>query len=1079
MTPRLLVANRGEVALRIMAAAADLGLETVAVYSADDVDSPHVRRADLSCALPGEGARGYLDVEATVAIAAKFDATLVHPGYGFLGESAALARACAASGIAFVGPAPDVLETFGDKSRARALSESCGIATVPGSPGPVTLGEAAEFFAALPADTAMMIKAVSGGGGRGIRVVTRGSDVQDAFERCRSEARAAFGDGAVYVEQFVDAPRHVEVQLIGDGAQVVTLGDRDCTLQRRHQKLVEICPAPWLDATLRDAVHDAALRIAARVGYAGLGTVEFLVAPGRLPAAFAFMEVNARLQVEHTVTEQVYGVDLVATQLRLALGETLEHLGLTRRDRAPRGLALQARVNSEVIGADGSARPSHGQLTRFDVPTGAGIRVDTAARAGTTVSSRYDPLLAKLVVHTQDADVHTALRMAGRALEDFDIEGVGTNRAVLRALLADPRVAAGEFDTRFLERNAEQLVADSTPPPALPVNEDGAVRSGVAGVVIGVAGRGTRVRAGQEIALVEAMKMEHPVTAPRDCAVVEVLVDIGQLVTEDDVVVILDDVGSPVPGSAEDDQLDDAGALAALAEVRTRHNALLDAARPDAVARRHAHDQLTVREKIALLCLPGTFVEYGGLIVAGQRRRHDLDTLRRRSPADGVVVGIGEVADETEPGRTRQCVVVGYDYTVLAGTQGHQGHRKVTRMLEVAERLRLPVILFAEGGGGRAGETDGLHAFGLHTPTFRAMARLSGLVPTIGLVSGRCFAGNASLLGCCDVVMATSASSLGMGGPAMIEGAGLGQVDPDEIGPAPEQAEFGVVDVLVDDDTALVRAARRYFGYFAFDGWREQASHHEQELLRHVIPSNRKRSYDVRRVIELLCDVDSSLELRATFGRAVVTALARIRGRVVGIVANDPGHLAGAIDSRGADKASRFIALCDTHDIPVVTLCDTPGIVVGPPAEREATVRHSARLFLATANASIPIYTVVLRRAFGLGAQAMVAGSVHAPVMTIAWPGAQFGSMGIEGMITLGYRTELAAIADPEQRRAYFDEKVAEAYERGSALVAATHFELDDVVDEADTRHWLVTGLRSTAPRTARTEKKRPYLDAW
>lgn len=1075
------MANRGEVAVRVMAAAANLGFETVAIHAADEADAAHVRRADLSRPLPGEGPRAYLDVAAIVQAATTVNATLIHPGYGFLSESAELSRACAIAGITFVGSSPEVLETFGDKVRARALADSCGVPILPGSIGAVTLDEAQDFFDGLPPGGRMMIKSVAGGGGRGIRILSDRERIKDEYARCQAEARAGFGDESLYVEQFVDRPRHIEVQVVGDGSAVVALGDRDCTLQRRHQKIVEICPSPWLDAKLRRTLGEAAVRIVSRVSYVGLGTVEFLVAPDDLPSGYAFLEVNARLQVEHTVTEQVFGVDLVGSQIRLAAGESVGQIGLDHAERiGPRGCAVQARVNSEVITADGTARPSHGVLERFDPPAGAGIRVDTAASTGSTVSAQYDSLLAKVVVHTPAADIAQTLRMAHRVLGQFCIEGVATNLPTLRPLLADPRVVAGQIDTCFVERNIAELAAEAEPVGATVVSEEaGAVRSGLAGLVVSVVEPGSYIHAGQEIAVLEAMKMEHPAVSPRDGRVAEVRVRVGQTLIEDDVLLVIDDSAPQIDGAGQQVAPEDSSALDALREVRDRHAALLDEPRPAAVARRHAEGRLTVREKIDLLCVPGTFIEYGGLIVAGQRRRHDLDTLRTRSPADGVVVGIGEIADEEVPGRTCQCVVIGYDYTILAGTQGHQGHRKVTRMLAIAERSRLAVVLFAEGGGGRAGETDGLNAFGLDTPTFRAMARLSALVPTIGLVSGRCFAGNASLLGCCDVVMATSGSAIGMGGPAMIEGAGLGLVSPDEIGPAGEQAELGVIDVLVNDDVGLLRAARKYFGYFAFDDRRDEVPYHDQDLLRHVIPSNRRRSYDIRRIIELLADVGSTLELRAGFGKTIVTSLARIEGRVIGIVANDPGHRAGAIDSAGADKAARFIALCDAYEIPVVTLCDTPGIVVGPAAEREATVRHSARLFLVTANATTPIYAVVVRRAFGLGAQAMVAGSVHAPLMTIAWPGAQFGSMGIEGMVMLGYRNELAAIDDPDQRRAYFDDKVAEAYQRGSALVAATHFELDDVIDPAETRRWLSVGLRGATRHTPRAEKKRIYVDAW
>ncbi|MBO0731432.1 MAG: biotin carboxylase, partial [Acidimicrobiaceae bacterium] len=462
----------------------------------------------------------------------------------------------------------------------------------------------------------------------------------------------------------------------------------------------------------------------------------------------------------------------------------------------------------------------------------------------------------------------------------------------------------------------------------------------------------------------------------------------------------------------------------------------------------------------------GTFHEYGGLAVAGQRQRHSLQSLIERTPADGVVTGTGSV--------NGLCVIVGYDYTVWAGTQGHQGHRKVTRMLELAHRRRLPVVIFGEGGGGRAGETDGLNAFGLDIPTWRQLGLLSGVVPLVGVVAGYSFAGNAAMLGGCDVIIATQDSSLGMGGPAMIEGGGLGTFTPDEVGPMAVQGPNGVVDLVVEDDRAAVAAARRYLSYF--QGRAETYGSADQTLLRDAVPENRARSYDMRAVVDLLTDTASVLELRKDFGPSIITALGRVEGWPLGIVASNPMALGGAIDSAAADKMTRFVRVCETFDLPVLSLCDTPGILVGPEAEKEATVRHAARLFVATASLRVPLLCVVLRKAYGLGAQAMFGGSVHAPFFTVAWPTAQFGSMGVEGMVRLGFRRELDQLEDEDERRRFFDEQARSIYEKGSALTAATYFELDDVIDPADTRSWIATALHN--PRATPGPASRP-IDPW
>ena len=427
-------------------------------------------------------------------------------------------------------------------------------------------------------------------------------------------------------------------------------------------------------------------------------------------------------------------------------------------------------------------------------------------------------------------------------------------------------------------------------------------------------------------------------------------------------------------------------------------------------------------------------------------------------------------------GAGARCLVAAYDYTVLAGTQGKTNHGKLDRMLGLAHQQRLPVALFAEGGGGRPGDTD-FTGTGLAVPTFAAFARLSGLVPMIGIASGRCFAGNAALLGCCDVIIATADTSIGMGGPAMIEGGGLGRHAPDDVGPVHVQAPNGVIDVVVASELEAAFTARQYIAYFqgAIAGWRCA----DQRQLRRAVPDNRLRAYDVRNVIRDLADLDSVLELRAAFGVGIVTALIRVEGRPLGVIANNPHHLGGAIDAPAADKAARFLQLCDAFDLPILSLCDTPGFMVGPEAEKTAIVRHVARMFVTGASLTVPLFGIVLRKGYGLGAQSMIGGGFHASFFTVAWPTGEFGGMGLEGYVRLGFRKEMEAIEDPVEREKYYQAKVAELYANGKAVSIASVLEIDEVIDPADTRYWIMSGLRSVPKPEPRSGRKRPCIDAW
>ncbi|MFS8101797.1 carbamoyl-phosphate synthase large subunit [Lentzea alba] len=1007
----LLVANRGEVAVRVLRAAADLGIRTVAVYAEDDASSLHVTLADRAVAL--RGSSPYLDVAQLLDAAEGCQA--VHPGWGFLSENASFARACAERGLTFVGPSPEVLELLGDKRQARTLAASLGIPVLDAAPG--------EF--------PVMVKAVAGGGGKGMRAVFAPEDLDSAVEACRVEALAAFGVGDVYFERLLPSARHIEVQLVGTSV----IGDRDCSLQLRHQKVVEIAPAPLLDPLMRKALHTAAASLASAVGYTGVGTVEFLVAGD----SFYFMEANPRLQVEHTVTEMVSGVDLVRTQLLLAWGGEVDFTP------ADRGAAVQVRVN----------QTSGGVLSSFGLPSGPGVRVDTHGYVGYRVGTRYDGLLAKLVVHGEDLDV--ALNRARRALGEFRIDGVSTNLDFLKSLLERDIVGA---TTDFV------------------VEEPSGLRAPLAGTVVEVT---------PDSVVLEAMKMQHVVRVSGD-----VLVSVGDTVAEGQL------LASGSGESTEDSvAVDPSHVRPDLAEVLARH----DFDRPEAAARRHAAGGRTARENIADLC--SSFVEYGGLAIAAQRQRRSLDELIERTPADGMVAGIGVVNGS-------RIVAMSYDYAVLAGTQGLRNHAKKDRLFALAQQENLPVVLFAEGGGGRPGDTDHSMVSGLDCGSFHAFAQLSGQVPLVGVVAGRCFAGNAVLLGTCDVIIAVEGANIGMGGPAMIEGGGLGMFRPEDIGPLDVQVPNGVVDIAVASEEEGVAVAKKYLSYFQppadahapagvprasaqpspasqggplvsiipagtdnFGSWKCA----DQRLLRHAIPENRLRAYDVRALITTLADTDSVLELRKGFGKAIITALVRVEGRPIALIANDPTVLGGAIDADAADKCARFLQLADAFDLPVISLCDTPGFMVGPDAERTATVRHLTRMVVTGANLTVPFGLIVTRKAYGLGAQAMAAGSLKVPQFAISWPTGEFGPMGLEGAVKLGFKRELDAIKDPHERQQRFDQMVAKAYEHGKALNVASVFEIDDVIDPADTRRWIATAL---APTTSRPPgKKRPFIDTW
>lgn len=1116
---KLLIANRGEIAVRIARAAAELDLPSVAVYSEDDARSPHVRSADDSQGLTGTGAAAYLDIDQIVAVAAESGCDAIHPGYGFLAENADLARACTAAGITFVGPTAEALELFGDKSRARALAASAGVPVLPGSPEAVTLDEARSFLADLGAGGAIVIKAVNGGGGRGMRVVTADDDLAEAYDRAGSEAKAAFGDDAVYVERLIERARHIEVQILGDATGAIShLGERECSVQRRHQKVVEIAPSPSLTADQRAAITEAALAVGRAANYASLGTVEFLV-DEQSPSEFAFIEANARLQVEHTVTEEITGVDLVQAQLRIAAGETLADLGLEQASiRAPRGFAIQARVNTERIEADGTVRPTGGALTAFAPPSGPGVRVDTYGAAGYTTNPNFDSLIAKVIGHAA-AGFPEAIRRTRRALEEFEIAGLETNIPFLLNVLEHDDFAAGTTYTRWVEdataalaapratndssqggsqagaaidtrdplasleyfRSGEGTRSGSTAPVEV-VGPPGTepIRAPLQGTVTEIEiTEGDTVREGQQLFVMSALKMEHLVHAQSGGVIRQLNVKPGEVVYEDHPLAFLEamDVGDAVEDAEREIDLD--YIRPELQALFDRREFLLDKNRPEAVERRHGRNRRTVRENIESLIDPGTWIEYGGLVIAAQRRRRSVEELIRKTPADGLVAGIGSINGNLFEEHRARAMFISYDDTVFAGTQGGHGHIKTDRMLELANELSLPVVFHAEGAGGRSGDSDGdpANGFGGTVATWQRLGELSGKVPLIGVTAGWCYAGNAAIIGATDIIIATEDALIAMGGPAVIEGGGMGAFLPEEVGAVSDLAPAGSVDIVVKDHDEAIATTKKLLSYF--QGRVEDWEAHDQRRLRHVIPENRLRSFPVRDVIDLLADKDSVLEMRSEFGISAVTAFVRIEGRPFGLTANNNEYIGGAIDSDGADKVARFWQLCDAWNIPIISLVDTPGMMIGPDVEKTGLIRHSARLFVTGANLETPRFAVILRKGYALGSMAQLTGSTRAPFFTIAWPTSEHGGMNQEASVQLANREHLAKIEDVEERAAEYERLLARAYERGGSLNVASAFEIDDVIDPAETRHWISQGLlASPNPDPIRRGRNR-FLDTW
>ena len=1134
---RVLIANRGEIAIRIAKAAAALGIETVAVHAPVDEHSLHLGSADVVAPLSGgDPLAAYLDMGALLRIAAEHGCDCVHPGYGFLAENAVFAAGCAEAGLAFVGPSADALELFGDKVRARALAASLDVPVAAGSPGAVADGAAAADAAAaigLP----VMLKAAGGGGGRGMRAVHRIDDIAAAFERCSSEAAAAFGDGTVFVERLVERPRHIEVQVLADQhGSVAHLWERDCSVQQRNQKVIEIAPAPGLPGELRERLHADAVGLAAQAGLANAATVEFLVSPET--GEHFFIECNPRIQVEHTVTEQVTGVDLVEAQFRIAAGARLEDIGIApaaadgdvgngsaelgRLSISPRGYAVQARV--VATGA--------GSISAYQEPSGAGVRVDAAGYAGYTPPPQYDPLLAKVIGTA--GTLEAAVARTSAALADFHIGQLPTNIGELRRILSHPAVCSGDARTTLLadlapasggeaagtdgtaggagsgngtrraaildRASAVSSVSPAGSPAASPAAapastwpdrglDDGevAVRSPLPASVVEVrVGAGDVVAAGQSLVVLSAMKMETEVTAPCD-GMVSALKPMqpGDLLAADDVLAVLatEDraAGAPgangaAPASGWEPLLDEVQTLQRLAEERLG----LDSDEPGVVRQRN-RGKLHCRDRIRLLLDEGSFREVGSL--AGFASYDDEGEIAAFTPANHVG-GTGKI-------RSRDVVVCADDFTSRGGHADGAIGAKSFHLDLLSTELGVPSIRLLDGssGGGSVASmvpeqrTEGESTAKESTGAIKAgRPRVTGgggsflpshlgsteyaeqlaTVPVVNMLLGSVVGiGAAKAVLGHFAVMVRDISQLFVAGPPVVSHAMGYDISKEDLGDWRIHCTNGSVDNLAETEEEAAELVRRFLSYLPSSAYEappvlppdpdDPPERRDDELLT-LIPRKRTTTFDIRRGIELICDRGSFFEVGPLWGTDQVVGLARMNGHPVGVLASDSRHPnGGALTADGCDKLTRHIDLCDLFHLPILNLCDNPGFAVGVEHEVAGTIRKGATWMTAFAQAAVPVFTVLMRRSFG------VAGNNYATPRRqhnarVVWPAADVGGIPPEGGIEAAYKRQLAEAEDPVALRAELEARIEAA--RGP-IGPLNRFQIEEMIDPRDTRRLI------------------------
>ena len=1120
---RVLISNRGEIAIRIAKAASALGMESVGVYAPVDALSLHTRLATESRQL-GNGAAedpvaAYLDAEALVQVAEETGCDCVHPGYGFLAENAPYAELCAERGIAFIGPPPAALALFGDKVQARTLAQSLGIPTVPGSAEPLASSAAAADLAA-EIGYPVMLKAAAGGGGRGMRTVADADTMADAFERCQSEAEAAFGNGALFVEKLVERPRHIEVQVLADGyGNTVHLHERDCSVQLRNQKVIETAPAPGLDDALRARIHADAVKLVEAAGYVNAGTVEFLVTPES--GDYYFIECNPRIQVEHTVTEQVTGVDLVEAQFRIAAGASLESLGLATQQAvgAPRGFSVQARVVARGAGT----------LSAYKEPSGPGVRVDASGYVGYAPPPQFDPLLAKVVgtsVSRQDeaAVYAAAIDRTRRALDEFHVGGVATNIGQLKTILAHPAVRGGDARTTLLGEEPGLLsstdggngalallqqqatvmgvstVGGAGSMPSAPAAADLTVEPGQEAVACSMAGsvlevrarEGERVQAGDALLVVSAMKMESQVVAPCTGTVAAAQpLNPGDNVEAGQVFAVI----APAEG-AERAATDDEGQTWAplLRDVATMqalaHKRLAPGSEDPGVVRQRSRGKLTCRERIDLLLDDGSFREVGS--IAGFASYDEYGTITDFTPANHVG-GWGKI-------QGRGTVVCADDFTSRGGHADGAIGAKSGYLDRLSMELRLPSIRLLDGssGGGSVaamvpkqkaeGESTAKESSGAikagrprvaggggsflpgHLGSAMYTEQLS-TVPVVNMLLGSVVGIGAAkaVLGHFSV-MVRDIAQLFVAGPPVVAHAMGYDITKEDLGGWHIHCRNGSVDNLADTEEEAAELTRQFLSYLPSSVYEtppvaaprsdDPPERRDEELFK-LIPRQRTTTFDVRKAIRLMADRDSFFEIGPLWGTDQVTGFVRFNGHPMGVIASDSQHAnGGALTADGCSKLTRHLDLCDLFHLPVLNLVDNPGFAVGLEHEITGTIRRGGEWMVAFSQVKVPMFTVVMRRSFG------VAGNNYAtprsrPSVRVAWPAADAGGIPPEGGIEAAYKRQLAEADDP---RALRDELMARIESARGPIGPLSKFQIEEMVDPRDTRRliceWVETAWR-------------------
>lgn len=1108
---RVLIANRGEIAIRTAKAARSLGMDAIGVFTFADRKSLHLSAVDETYELPGDAVGGYLDIAAMIGAAKATRATHIHPGYGFLSENAKFAAACAAADLGFVGPSPATLQLFGDKVAARRFVAGLGVPTLLGTTTAIASAEEAAN-AADEFGYPVMLKASAGGGGRGMRAVYSRSEIAEAFARCTSEATAAFGNGEVFIEELVSRPRHIEVQIVGDGRTYVHVYERDCSIQIRNQKVIEIAPAPSLDPTLRARLLADAVSIARASEYVGLGTVEFLV--DSETGEHWFIECNPRVQVEHTVTEQVTGVDLVELQLQLATGETLATCGLADQNSVPtpRGFAVQARV----------VATGPGTMTAYKEPGGPRVRVDACGYTGYTPPAQFDPLFAKVIAQSgSDATLASALTRAISALGEFHIAGLPTNLGSLLATLACEDVRKGDARTTlfaeqpgllaasvqpsntslFLGENAVSAAGDkkARTQASLPVDATQmGVRAPMTSVVVEVrVNVGDLVRRGDVLVVLSAMKMETQMEAPCDGRVSAIAsFEVGDTVDVNRVIAVVEPMATATASAS--DQLESTSTTElpwepVLEEIRTlqrlAEQRLAPGSTEPGVVRQRRRSKLTCRERIRLLLDVNSFREVGS--AAGFATYGD-NGIEAFTPANHVG-GFGLIGQ-------REIIVCADDFTSRGGHADGAIATKSTHLDRLSIELRVPSVRLLDGssGGGsvaamvpeqkKVGDSTAMESSGAITAGQPRVAGTGGsflpghlgstmyteqlcTVPVVNVLMGSVVGLGAAkaVLGHFSV-MVKDIAQLFVAGPPVVSHAMGYEVTKEDLGGWHIHCRNGSVDNLAESETEALDMAKAFLSYLPSTTYElppVRALHADDSVGRRdnelatLIPRKRTTTFDVRRAIALLADRDSFFEIGPLWGTDQVVGFVRFNGYPMGVIASDSRHInGGALTADGCDKVKRHIDLCDLFHLPILNLVDNPGFAVGIDHEVAGTIRKGGEWMVAFAQARVPLFTVLMRRSFGVAGNNWAAPQAN-PSMRVAWPSADVGGIPPEGGIEAAYKRQLAESADPAALRAEIQARIESA--RGP-LGPLSKFQIEELIDPRDTRalvcSWVTNAYR-------------------